>query len=324
MVSSYLEDIFKIDEVVSVKGQLEPISGTTDIKTPVGGKISRVFISDGDTVKKGQLLLAYDTTEASSDAITYESLIELEENELDNKLTSLELRKSILEQKKNTKVQVTNALRKLVLDGAYQEVQFLQQLDQLYELESEINNHSVEVANTKLKAKAIGQMKNRLNSANLQLKYQNIFSPIDGIVFDLKAVEGGVLASGESILKVIPQTELQAKVYVPNKDIGFVRKNQKTKVRVDAFPFARYGELEGNVTRIGADALKPDSLSNYYRYPVTLNLNQSYLGSEKSKITLRSGMAITANLKLREKRVLSLLSDLLVDQTDSLKSLRQQ
>ena len=88
--------------------------------------------------------------------------------------------------------------------------------------------------------------------------------------------------------------------------------------------FARYGELEGNVTRIGADALKPDSLSNYYRYPVTLNLNQSYLGSEKSKITLRSGMAITANLKLREKRVLSLLSDLLVDQTDSLKSLRQQ
>ena len=106
----------------------------------------------------------------------------------------MELRKSILEQKKNTKVQVTNALRKLVLDGAYQEVQFLQQLDQLYELESEINNHSVEVANTKLKAKkAIGQMKNRLNSANLQLKYQNIFSPIDGIVFDLKAVEGGTL-----------------------------------------------------------------------------------------------------------------------------------
>ena len=49
--------LFKIDEVVSVKGQLEPISGTTDIKTPVGGKIFRVFISDGDTVKKGQLLL---------------------------------------------------------------------------------------------------------------------------------------------------------------------------------------------------------------------------------------------------------------------------
>ena len=38
VVSSALEDIFKIDEVVPVKGQLEPISGTTDIKTPVGGK----------------------------------------------------------------------------------------------------------------------------------------------------------------------------------------------------------------------------------------------------------------------------------------------
>ena len=104
----------------------------------------------------------------------------------------MELRKSILEQKKNTKVQVTNALRKLVEDGAYQEVQYLQQLDQLYELESKINNHSVEVANTKLIArKAIGQMKNKLSSTNLQLKYQKVFSPINGVVFDLKAVEGG-------------------------------------------------------------------------------------------------------------------------------------
>ena len=160
--------------------------------------------------------------------------------------------------------------------------------------------------------------------ANLQLKYQNIFSPVDGVVFDLKAVDGGVLSSGETLMKVIPQTELQAKVYVPNKDIGFVRKNQKTRVRVDAFPFARYGELDGYVTKIGADVLKPDTISNFYRYPVTLNLNRSYLGTSKSKISLRSGMAITANLKLREKRVLSLLSDLLVDQTDSLKSIRQQ
>ena len=68
--------LFKIDEAVSVKGQLEPISGSTDIKTPVGGKISRVYISDGDNVRKGQLLLAYDTREASSDKITYESIID--------------------------------------------------------------------------------------------------------------------------------------------------------------------------------------------------------------------------------------------------------
>ena len=55
------------------------------------------------------------------------------------------------------------------------------------------------------------------------------------------------------------------------------------------------------MTKIGADALKPDSLSNYYRYPVTLNLNRSYLGTPESKISLRSGMAITANLKTERK-----------------------
>ena len=48
------------------------------------------------------------------------------------------------------------------------------------------------------------------------------------------------------------------------------------------------------------------------------------LVSDGVNIPLRSGMSITANLKLREKRVISLLSDLLVDQTESVKSIRQQ
>ena len=55
-----------------------------------------------------------------------------------------------------------------------------------------------------------------------------------------------------------------------------------------------------------------------------LELDRSYLESQGVRIPLRSGMAITTNLKLREKRVISLISDLLVDQTDSVKSIRQQ
>jgi len=111
---------------------------------------------------------------------------------------------------------------------------------------------------------------------------------------------------------------------VPNKDIGFVKTGQIAKVRVDAFPFTRYGELEGRVAQIGADALPPDESANFYRFPVKLMLDRSYLQSDGVKIPLRSGMAITANLKLREKRVISLISDLLVDQTESVKTLRQQ
>ena len=62
---------------------------------------------------------------------------------------------------------------------------------------------------------------------------------------------------------------------------------------------------------------------NFYRFPVQLKLSQSHLESRGSKIPLQSGMAVTTNLKLREKRVISLVSDLLVDQTDSIRTIRQ-
>ena len=59
------------------------------------------------------------------------------------------------------------------------------------------------------------------------------------------------MGAGERILSIVPQDGLYAEVFVPNKDIGFVKPGQAAKVRVDA-SFSRYGELDGTVSRIGA------------------------------------------------------------------------
>ena len=55
-----------------------------------------------------------------------------------------------------------------------------------------------------------------------------------------------------------------------------------------------------------------------------LKLERPYLESDGVRIPLKAGMAVTTNLKLRDKRVISLVSDLLVDQTDSVRRIRQQ
>ena len=55
-----------------------------------------------------------------------------------------------------------------------------------------------------------------------------------------------------------------------------------------------------------------------------LTINKPYLEHKGVKVPLRSGMAITANLKLRDKRLISLISDMFVDQTESIRSIRQQ
>lgn len=331
--------LFKIDEVVTVQGQLESIGGTVEVKTPAGGRVAEVLFKDGDLVKQGQLLVKFDTRQAADEKATLTRLIALEQRELASRLETiasqqetLKGREAVLEQKLSTKTTITNELQKLVSQGGFQKLQLLEQQDQVFELRKQLSEVKEQQGQLLLQAdqtrletrKSIDQMRNRLKQAELQLQYQNVVAPVTGVVFDPQARQEGVLQAGERILSLVPQAGLYAEVFVPNKDIGFVKPGQEAKVRVDAFPFTRYGELSGKVIQIGADALPPDQAMNYYRFPVKLQLDRSYLETQGSKIPLQSGMAITTNLKLREKRVISLISDLLVDQTDSIKSLRQQ
>ena len=316
---------FKIDEVITVSGQLEAINGTTDVKTPAGGKVAAVFFKDGEFIRKGQKLVRFDTRQAADEKATLSALILLEQKDLNNKKGILGERYSVLAQKVNTNEGIVRELKGLVDKGGFQRVQYLQQLDQLFELKSQLQSVKLEMSRITLEAdKSIGQMRNKLRSAELQLQYQNVMAPASGIVFEPKVRVDGVLQAGETILTIVPQQGLKAEIFVSNKDIGFVKTGLMAKVRVDAFPFTRYGELEGKVYQIGADSLPPSEIANYYRFPVKLSLNRSFLKSQGVVIPLRSGMAITANLKLREKRVISLISDLLVDQTESVKGLRQQ
>jgi HlyD family secretion protein len=331
--------VFKIDEVVTVQGQLQSIGGSVEVKSPAGGKVAEVFFKDGQTVGKGQLLLRFDTRQAADEQRTLKQLIRLEEQGLQSRLGTIEsqqdtlvARRRVLEQKQATKATITGELRRLVSQGGFQRLQLLEQEDQAFELKNQLTEVKEQQGQLRLQAdqlrleasKNISQMRNRLNQAELQLQYQNVVAPAAGVIFDPKVRRDGVVPAGETMLTLVPQAGLFAEVFVPNKDIGFVKTGQQAKVRVDAFPYTRYGELQGRVSQIGADALAPNEVQNFYRFPVKLELDRPYLESQGTRIPLRSGMAITTNLKLREKRVISLISDLLVDQTDSVKSLRQQ
>ena len=331
--------LFRIDEVVTVQGQLRSIGGTVEVKTPAGGRVAEVLFRDGEQVEKGQMLLRFDTRQAADQKATLTRLIALEEDQLQSQLqtlnsqkVSLAGRREVLQKRLQTKTTILEAMQALVEQGGFQRLQYLEQQDQLFELQKQVGELTEQDNQLKLQAdqltlqsrKSINQMRNQLKQADVQLQYQNVLAPASGVVFDPKASQEGVLSAGERILSIVPQKGLYVEIFVPNKDIGFVKPGQVAKVRVDAFPFTRYGELSGKVTQIAADALEPDSNQNFYRFPVQLKLEKPYLESKGIKIPLKPGMSVTTNLKLRDKRVISLVNDLLVDQTDSVRSIRQQ
>ena len=331
--------LFRIDEVVTVVGQLKSIGGTVEVMTPAGGSVSQVFFKDGDYVDLGEPLIRFDTRQAASDKKLLTSQINYEKKQLQTALKTLESQQvtlrgqsDVLQKRLETQAMMLNEMKILVEQGGFQRMQYLERQDQIYglkkqlaDLEEQKNRINLESERLSLEnRKSIDQLKTQLTKVDLQLQYQNVVSPISGIIFDPRVRKESVIAGGERILSIVPQEGLYAEVFVPNKDIGFIKIGQEAKVRVDAFPFSRYGDIPSTVTQIAADALSPTSENNFYSFPVKLQLKRSTLESNGISIPLKPGMSITTNLKLRDKRVISLISDIFVDQTDSVRSIRQQ
>ena len=331
--------LFRIDEVVSVNGQLKSIGGTVEVKSPVGGKVSDVFFKDAEQVEKGQALMRFDTRQAATEKLILEKQIPVQKKQLESQLkvyqsqlSTLDNRRKVAKARVETKKLKIEEMGNLVNQGGYQRLRFLEEKDQLFNLETQLSDLdeqqdriNIEIEKTGLSSQqSIDRLNAELKKAELRLQYQNVVSPASGIVFNPQVASEGVIASGERIVSIVPQKGLYAEVFVSNKDIGYIKINQEAKVRIDAFPFSRYGELPAHITQIGADALPPDSTYNFYRFPVKLKLKKYQLERDGISIPLKSGMSVTTNLKLRDKRVISLISDIFVDQTDSVKSIRQQ
>ncbi len=190
------------------------------------------------------------------------------------------------------------------------------------EIDSQINKVIVE------NEKKITEIGSQLTQAGQNLKYQEIRSPADGTVFELKAFNDGTVNSNsnEPILQIVPDNNLIAKVFITNKDIGFVKKDLPVDVRIDSFPFSEFGDVKGTLEWIGSDALPPDQTFNYYRFPARIKLDKQSLnikqGGSTKDIQLQTGMSINANIKLRDRTVMSIFTEMFTRQSDSMKNIR--
>lgn len=187
----------------------------------------------------------------------------------------------------------------------------------LAEIDGQFNRNIVE------NEKKIAEIDSQISQSKLTLDYQELRAPSSGTVFDLKpSAPGFVTNTTEPILKIVPTESLVAKVYLTNKDIGFVKEGMPVDVRIDSFPFSEFGDIKGELVWIGSDALPPEEIRPYYSFPAKVKLDQQYLVVSDRKISLQSGMSISTNIKVRDRTVLSIFTDLFYKKTDSLKTVR--
>lgn len=171
--------------------------------------------------------------------------------------------------------------------------------------------------------KRLAEIDSQISTAQLSLRYEEITAPSDGTVFDLQAHTPGFVANAsQSILKIVPDDALTAKVFITNHDIGFVKEGMDVDVRIDSFPFSEFGDVKGKLIWIGGDALPPDQIHPYYRFPAKIRLERQSLSINGRAVPLQSGMSVNANIKLRSRTVMSIFTDLFAKSVESLKFVR--
>ena len=177
----------------------------------------------------------------------------------------------------------------------------------------------------------IASLDTEIRKAEVLLSRISVQAPISGLVFDLNVSRGDVVPGGKGVkpmLQIIPEDDLQAKIYIPNEAIGFIRKGQRADISLAAFNASDYGYLPATVQRIGSDALTPkeqqrelgqDAKGLYF--PATLKLESQALTVGQRSVPLQPGMSLTADLHLRTRRFISAITDMLDDKRRSLQRL---
>jgi hemolysin D len=328
----------KTDEVVVAFGKLQPIGDVKTIQMPVGGVLETMLVKDGQRVTKGQVLLRLDN-EATLDrqgslrtTITAkQAQLRLKEVELARYLNLNDTEQTVTRQSLVLETEIMQRLEGLKAVGASAELQYLQQRNKVREVEGEISKLKVDrLRQVAIIEQALEQIKgeladlgSKLTELQVNIRYQDVRSPVDGVVFDLKPTGPGFVAQGsEPVMKIVPFSALQAKVEIESSDIGFVRVGRPADISIDSFPATDFGVLLGTVKGIGSDALPPDERNQTYRFPATIALDTQQLKLKSGKsLPLQVGMSLTANIKLRKVTYLQLLLGEFKDKTDSLKQI---
>ena len=326
----------KTEEIVTAPGKLEPLGVVKEIRMPVGGVVDEILVKEGEQVKKGQVLLKLDT-EATKDrqqsllsSIAYkQQQLGLKVEELRRYLDVNDTEQRMLVRSLGLEQEVLDRLDILNKEGAAPELQYLTQRNKVQEVASKLESTRVDrLRQLAILGQGIRQLQteladlqSKLIELNVNIRYQALSSPVDGVVFELKPkAKGFVAQTSEPVLKVVPRDKLEARVEVPSKDIGFVSVNRPADISIDSFPSTDFGVITGRVRKIGSDALPPDQLKNFYRVPVDIALDsQSLKLKDGTTLPLQVGMSLTANVKLRKVTYLQLLLSDFKNKADALR-----
>ncbi|WP_135075100.1 HlyD family type I secretion periplasmic adaptor subunit [Terasakiella sp. SH-1] len=166
----------------------------------------------------------------------------------------------------------------------------------------------------------VSTLEQELIKAKERARHQKLIAPVAGKVQELAIhTVGGVVTPAQELLSIVPaDSGLEIEVKVLNKDIGFVHEDQEVEIKVDSFPFTKYGTIAGKLLSLSLDSVEDEQQGLVY--PARISMAETQIHSGNKMVDLTPGMSVTVEIKTGKRKLIEyLLAPLQEYQDESLR-----
>ncbi len=235
-----------------------------------------------------------------------ESLKTLADKQLAPRHTYLELEQQRIEQTQDLAIQKQRRQELIANLAQLKEQRKAEAADALNKALAELNE-------AKRRGQGLNQESIKADQRNQLLR---LTAPVDGIVQQLAVhTIGGVVTPAQQLMVIVPKDEgIEVEAIIANRDIGFVREGQIAEVKVDAFPYTKYGAIDAELINVSNDAVADEKLGLVYSARVFLT--QNAIRVEDKMINLSPGMSVTVEVKTGKRKLIEYVLSPLMQYAD--------
>jgi HlyD family secretion protein len=238
-----------IRSVVSTNGKVEPLQNF-EAHAPTGTTVKKLFVREGEHVKKGQLLAQLNDAKARSQAAQAKAQVLAADADFSgiqsggNREEVLTLESQIVKARTDSETAQRNldALRRLREQNAASPGEVKNAEDQLKRANADLNLLLQRQKNrySQPEISRVEAQKSEAQAAFLAaddlLSQLNIRAPFDGIVYSLPVLPGAYLNPGDLVLQEADLSKVRVRAFVDEPDVGRLAPGERIEVTWDAMP----------------------------------------------------------------------------------------
>lgn len=339
----------ELDQITRTTGQVVVSSRNQIIQAPDVGVIEDILVKEGGQVKKGQVLVRFDRSKTETSFLESKAKLaglrataarlsaetsgrplvfppELDEYPefRSNQSMLFRNRQKALNEEVASLYSSINLVREelnmnapLLKSGDVSRSEVLRLQRQMAELQAQVSNRKNKYfqdaqAELSKALEEIAGVEQVLAQRREQLEVTDIKSPMDGVVRNMRlTTKGAVARTGDEIMQIIPlDDDLIFEAKVKPIDIAYIKPGLPATIKLDAYDYAIYGTMHGNVSYISPDTLGEEARANNEApaYRVQLKIKERKFSGAAGPIEIQPGMTATIEIKTGSQTVLRYLT----------------